>query len=99
MLTWTCRSFKTLERSYLLKLDGEIAERPQQMLMRVSVGIHKDDIDAALETYNLLSEKWFIHASPTLFNAGAWSRSNAAHIPHNLCRLQARQSRSAPRAS
>lgn len=47
-----------------------VAERPQHMLMRVSVGIHKEDIDAAIETYNLLSEKWFTHASPTLFNAG-----------------------------
>nr|XP_039265299.1 ribonucleoside-diphosphate reductase large subunit-like [Styela clava] len=62
--------FKTLERSYLLKLNGKIAERPQQMLMRVAIGIHKRDIDAVLETYNLLSEKWFTHASPTLFNAG-----------------------------
>ncbi|XP_072118540.1 ribonucleoside-diphosphate reductase large subunit isoform X3 [Mobula birostris] len=62
--------FKTLERSYLLKINGKVAERPQHMLMRVSVGIHKNDIDAAIETYNLLSEKWFTHASPTLFNAG-----------------------------
>uniref|UniRef100_A0A3Q2CZY8 Ribonucleoside-diphosphate reductase n=1 Tax=Cyprinodon variegatus TaxID=28743 RepID=A0A3Q2CZY8_CYPVA len=62
--------FKTLERSYLLKINGKVAERPQHMLMRVAVGIHKDDIDAAVETYNLLSEKWFTHASPTLFNAG-----------------------------
>uniref|UniRef100_F7A4H4 Ribonucleoside-diphosphate reductase n=1 Tax=Monodelphis domestica TaxID=13616 RepID=F7A4H4_MONDO len=62
--------FKTLERSYLLKINGKVAERPQHMLMRVSVGIHKDDIDAAIETYNLLSERWFTHASPTLFNAG-----------------------------
>ncbi|OCT93451.1 hypothetical protein XELAEV_18016520mg [Xenopus laevis] len=62
--------FKTLERSYLLKINGKVAERPQHMLMRVSVGIHKTDIDAAIETYNLLSEKWFTHASPTLFNAG-----------------------------
>ncbi|OBS74660.1 hypothetical protein A6R68_14814 [Neotoma lepida] len=62
--------FKTLERSYLLKINGKVAERPQHMLMRVSVGIHKEDIDAAIETYNLLSEKWFTHASPTLFNAG-----------------------------
>ncbi len=62
--------FKTLERSYLLKLDGEIAERPQHMLMRVSVGIHKEDIESAIETYNLMSEKWFTHATPTLFNAG-----------------------------
>uniref|UniRef100_A0A8C1YN89 Ribonucleoside-diphosphate reductase n=1 Tax=Cyprinus carpio TaxID=7962 RepID=A0A8C1YN89_CYPCA len=62
--------FKTLERSYLLKINGKVAERPQHMLMRVSVGIHKEDIAAAIETYNLLSEKWFTHASPTLFNAG-----------------------------
>ncbi|KAF6728915.1 Ribonucleoside-diphosphate reductase large subunit [Oryzias melastigma] len=62
--------FKTLERSYLLKINGKAAERPQHMLMRVAVGIHKADIDAAIETYNLLSEKWFTHASPTLFNAG-----------------------------
>lgn len=62
--------YKTLEKSYLLKIDGKIAERPQHMLMRVAVGIHMDDIDAAIETYNLLSEKWFTHATPTLFNAG-----------------------------
>lgn len=61
--------FKTLERSYLLKIDGRPVERPQHMLMRVSVGIHGEDLDAAIETYNLLSEKWFTHASPTLFNA------------------------------
>ena len=62
--------FKTLERAYLLKINGEIVERPQQMLMRVSVGIHKEDIDAAIETYNLMSEKWMTHATPTLFNSG-----------------------------
>jgi ribonucleoside-diphosphate reductase alpha chain len=62
--------FKTLERSYLLKLNGQVAERPQQMLMRVSIGIHKDDVDAAIETYNRMSEGWFTHATPTLFNAG-----------------------------
>lgn len=62
--------FKTLERSYLIKLDGNIVERPQHMLMRVAIGIHKEDIEAAIETYNLLSEKWFTHATPTLFNAG-----------------------------
>ncbi|MGB0916047.1 MAG: ribonucleoside-diphosphate reductase subunit alpha [Flavobacteriales bacterium] len=62
--------FKTLERSYLLKTNGQITERPQHMLMRVSVGIHKDDIKSAIETYNLLSERWFTHATPTLFNAG-----------------------------
>lgn len=62
--------FKTLSRSYLLKLDGKIAERPQQMLMRVSIGIHKEDIQAAIKTYNLMSEGWFTHATPTLFNSG-----------------------------
>ncbi len=62
--------FKTLEKSYLLKLDGQIAERPQHMLMRVAVGIHGSDIAAAIDTYNLLSERWFTHATPTLFNAG-----------------------------
>jgi ribonucleoside-diphosphate reductase alpha chain len=62
--------FKTLERSYLMRLDGKVVERPQHMLMRVAVGIHMDDIDAVVETYNLLSEKWFTHATPTLFNAG-----------------------------
>ncbi|CAA3010334.1 ribonucleoside-diphosphate reductase large subunit [Olea europaea subsp. europaea] len=62
--------FKTLERSYLLKIRGKVVERPQHMLMRVSVGIHKDNIDAALKTYHLLSQRWFTHASPTLFNAG-----------------------------
>ena len=62
--------FKTLERSYLLRMDGAVVERPQHMLMRAAVGIHDDDIEAAIETYNLMSEKWFIHATPTLFNAG-----------------------------
>lgn len=62
--------FKTLERSYLIRLDGQVVERPQHMLMRVAVGIHMDDIDSVIETYNLLSEKWFTHATPTLFNAG-----------------------------
>ncbi|KAG1456212.1 hypothetical protein G6F56_006882 [Rhizopus delemar] len=62
--------FKTLERSYLLKIDGKIAERPQHLVMRVAIGIHGQDIDAAIETYNLMSEKYFTHASPTLFNAG-----------------------------
>ncbi|XP_068632919.1 ribonucleoside-diphosphate reductase large subunit [Battus philenor] len=61
--------FKTLERSYLLKINNKVAERPQHMLMRVSIGIHGEDIDAAIETYNLLSEKYFTHASPTLFSA------------------------------
>lgn len=62
--------FKTLERSYLLKLNGKVAERPQHMLMRVAVGIHGEDIPRAIETYNLLSSKFFTHASPTLFSAG-----------------------------
>ena len=62
--------FKTLERSYLLRMNGDVVERPQHMLMRAAVGIHGEDIDAAIETYNLMSEKWFIHATPTLFNAG-----------------------------
>lgn len=62
--------FKTLEKSYLIKLDGKVVERPQHMLMRVAIGIHKEDIEAAIETYHLLSQKWFTHATPTLFNAG-----------------------------
>jgi ribonucleoside-diphosphate reductase alpha chain len=62
--------FKTLERSYLMKVDGKTVERPQHLLMRVAVGIHGEDIPAAIETYNLMSEKWFTHATPTLFNAG-----------------------------
>ncbi|HTL70382.1 MAG TPA: ribonucleoside-diphosphate reductase subunit alpha [Candidatus Eisenbacteria bacterium] len=62
--------FKTLEKGYLLKLNGKVAERPQHMLMRVAVGIHREDIDAAIETYNLMSERWYTHATPTLFNSG-----------------------------
>jgi len=62
--------FRTLEKSYLMKIDGKVVERPQHLLMRVAVGIHGEDIAAAIETYNLLSEKWFTHATPTLFNAG-----------------------------
>lgn len=62
--------FKTLERSYLLRIDGKVAERPQHMIMRVAVGIHGDDIEAAIETYNYMSNKYFTHASPTLFSAG-----------------------------
>ncbi len=62
--------FKTLERSYLMKIDGKVVERPQHMLMRVAVGIHGEDIPAVIESYNLLSERWFTHATPTLFNAG-----------------------------
>jgi len=62
--------FKTIEKSYLFKVDGKVAERPQHMYMRVALGIHKNDIDSVIETYNLMSEKWFTHATPTLFNAG-----------------------------
>lgn len=62
--------FKTLERSYLLRMHNEVAERPQQMIMRVAVGIHKDDLEAVIETYNYMSEGWFTHATPTLFNSG-----------------------------
>ena len=62
--------FKTLEKSYLLKIDGKIAERPQHLFMRVSIGIHKEDIESAIKTYHLMSERWFTHATPTLFNAG-----------------------------
>lgn len=63
--------FKTLERSYLMRMNGKVVERPQHLFMRVAVGIHGEDIEAALETYNLMSERWFIHATPTLFNAGS----------------------------
>jgi len=63
--------FKTLERSYLMRMNGKVAERPQHLFMRVAVGIHGEDINAAIETYNLMSERWFIHATPTLFNAGS----------------------------
>lgn len=62
--------FKTLEKSYLLRIDGKIAERPQHMYMRVAIGIHKSDIENVIHTYNLMSERWFTHATPTLFNAG-----------------------------
>ncbi|WP_419802651.1 ribonucleoside-diphosphate reductase subunit alpha [Mucilaginibacter sp.] len=62
--------FKTLEKSYLLKIDGQIAERPQHLFMRVAVGIHKSDVESAIKTYHLMSERWFTHATPTLFNAG-----------------------------
>ncbi len=63
--------FKTLERSYLMRMNGEVVERPQHLFMRVAIGIHGEDIDAAIDTYNLMSERWFIHATPTLFNAGS----------------------------
>ncbi len=63
--------FKTLERSYLMRMNGKVVERPQHLFMRVAVGIHGEDIEKAIETYNLMSERWFIHATPTLFNAGS----------------------------
>jgi ribonucleoside-diphosphate reductase alpha chain len=62
--------FKTLEKSYLLKVDGKVVERPQHLYMRVAVGIHRHDIDSVIKTYHLMSERWFTHATPTLFNAG-----------------------------
>lgn len=62
--------FKTLEKSYLLRINGKVAERPQHMYMRVAVGIHKQNIDEVIKTYHLMSERWFTHATPTLFNAG-----------------------------
>lgn len=70
LLTQNFFGFKTLERSYLLRINGKVAERPQHMLMRVAVGIHGTDVASAIETYNMMSEKAFTHASPTLFNAG-----------------------------
>ena len=68
--TYDYFGFKTLERSYLLKLDGKVAERPQHMLMRVAVGIHYANIEKALQTYDLMSQGYFTHATPTLFNSG-----------------------------
>ncbi|TAF34245.1 MAG: ribonucleoside-diphosphate reductase subunit alpha [Cytophagales bacterium] len=68
-LTYDYFGYKTLERSYLLRINGKIVERPQHMLMRVALGIHFNDIDALIESYHLMSEKWFTHATPTLFNA------------------------------
>ena len=62
--------FKTLEKSYLLKKDGKVAERPQQLILRVSVGIHGNNMQKVKETYDLMSQKWFTHATPTLFNSG-----------------------------
>src|SRR4029078_3431455 len=62
--------FKTLEKSYLFRINGKIAERPQHMYMRVAIGIHKNDIQSAIATYHLMSERKFTHATPTLFNAG-----------------------------
>ncbi|KAI9430551.1 ribonucleotide reductase [Lactarius indigo] len=68
--------FKTLERSYLLRINGRVAERPQHLIMRVAVGIHGSDIERVLQTYNLMSERYFTHASPTLFSAGTAERTN-----------------------
>jgi len=62
--------YKTLEKSYMFRVNGKIAERPQHMFMRVACGIHSNNVERAIETYNLMSEKWFIHATPTLFNSG-----------------------------
>jgi ribonucleoside-diphosphate reductase alpha chain len=62
--------FKTLERSYLLRMSGKIVERPQHMIMRVAIGIHMEDLESAMETYDLMSKKYFTHATPTLFNSG-----------------------------
>ena len=70
-LSYDYFGFKTLERSYLLRMHGKVVERPQHMLMRVAIGIHKSDIDSAIRTYNDLSEGWYTHATPTLFNAGS----------------------------
>jgi ribonucleoside-diphosphate reductase subunit M1 len=81
--------FKTLERSYLLKLNRKVAERPQHMLMRVSVGIHGEDIESVIETYNLLSEKYFTHASPTLFNAGTETNKGTPKPQLSSCFLLA----------
>lgn len=73
--------FKTLEKSYLLKMKGRIVERPQHLFMRVSLGIHQSDVDSAIETYNLMSEQWFTHATPTLFNAGtAFSQMSSCFL-------------------
>lgn len=68
--TYDYFGFKTLERSYLLKMNGKVVERPQHMIMRVAIGIHRHDIAAAIKTYEMMSEQWFTHATPTLFNAG-----------------------------
>ena len=76
--------FKTLEKAYLLRLDGVIAERPQQMFMRVALGIHGRDVDKAIETYELMSQKYFIHATPTLFNAGTPHPQNSSCYLLNL---------------
>jgi ribonucleotide reductase alpha subunit len=68
--TYDFFGFKTLEKSYLLRMHGKVVERPQYMLMRVSIGIHKNDLDSVFETYHLMSQRWFTHATPTLYNSG-----------------------------
>lgn len=68
-MLFLCIIFQTLEKSYLLRINGKVVERPQHLLMRVSIGIHGNDIDSAIETYDLMSLKYFTHASPTMFNA------------------------------
>ena len=67
LISWL---MQTLERSYLLRVNGKVVERPQHMLMRVSVGMPQEDVESAIQTYHTLSERWFTHASPTLFNEG-----------------------------
>lgn len=69
LVNYYINTFQTLEKSYLLKINGKVVERPQHLLMRVSIGIHGEDIDSAIETYDLMSQKYFTHASPTMFNA------------------------------
>jgi len=68
--TYDYFGFKTLEKSYLLRVHGKIAERPQHMIMRVACGIHAGDVASAIETYDMMSRRLFTHATPTLFNAG-----------------------------
>jgi ribonucleotide reductase alpha subunit len=76
--------FKTLERSYLLKVGSKIIERPQHMWMRVALGIHPGNMEKALETYHLLSEFYFIHATPTLFNAGTPKQQMSSCFEENM---------------
>lgn len=89
--------YKTLAHAYLLKIDGKIVERPQHMLMRVSCGIHCWDLASTIETYNLMSQKWFTHATPTLFNAGtpipqlsSWYGKQYSHLSHYECLSEVR---------
>lgn len=67
--TYDYFAIRTLERGYLMKVNDQIAERPQHMLMRVALGIHGGDVESVIDTYNMLSEKWYTHATPTLFNS------------------------------